>query len=530
VGCRQWPACAACGLACAAVPVLASGLLAESTWPSARCPVLAGRGRPGGGFAGRGLRLGETADSRLEVAFGVDQEVGGDHHLLASAHPFAYLDLVIAAGPELHFARLEATLSELHQNDLARAAVDHRRDRHGQHLAPGGHRQLDLGEHAGFEQHSRIAQFDADRNAAGFRLERRIDVADGPLENLLRVGVDLDPGRRTGFYHPDVLLEDVGDHPDRRQIGHLIERFTRHETHALHGLLLGHDAGNRRAEAERAPGVSGTGQGLELLVGDVPVFQAREARRSQLLHAAAGFAAGRVQRFRRMRGEHVFALGRDQFRAVDFKQHLALADHLTGHIDLQALDVALELGGDRILAAFVGLDATDRTNDPVERAQADGLGSDAELLNLFGADPELLRCARPLVGFVRIDRNVVHSHGVFLRCRRGVGQAHGVAVIENPALFRRRPAGSGGSLVSCFRMAGGIPLAGPIARGGCQRGDRQSSGCNARALLHRSSPRRRSISARRACPSACALIWSCLACRICRCASSSIAKSSLPFS
>ena len=37
-----------------------------------------------------------------------------------------------------------------------------------------------------------------------------------------------------------------------------------------------------------------------------------------------------------------------------------------------------------------------------------------------------------------VDRDVVHPHPVLLRHRRGVGQAHGIAVVENLAA-RRRP-------------------------------------------------------------------------------------------
>jgi hypothetical protein len=45
-----------------------------------------------------------------------------------------------------------------------------------------------------------------------------------------------------GLDQPDVLLEDIGDHPDGGQVGHLVERLAGHEAHALHRLLLGHDA------------------------------------------------------------------------------------------------------------------------------------------------------------------------------------------------------------------------------------------------------------------------------------------------
>ena len=86
----------------------------------------------------------------------------------------------------------------------------------------------------------------------------------------------------------------------------------------------------------------------------------------------------------------IFALGRDQFRAVDLEQRLALAHRLAGDIDVQALDIALELGRDRIDAALVRFDAAGGANHPVQRAQAGGFGPDAQLLHLLGADPDLV--------------------------------------------------------------------------------------------------------------------------------------------
>ena len=75
----------------------------------------------------------QSADGGLQVALGVDQEVGGDDDLLAFAHALDHLDEVLAAPAELDFARLEAPFGELHEHDAARSGVDHGRVGYGEH-------------------------------------------------------------------------------------------------------------------------------------------------------------------------------------------------------------------------------------------------------------------------------------------------------------------------------------------------------------------------------------------------------------
>ena len=48
--------------------------------------------------------MAKTADRCLEVALGIDQEVGGDHHLLAIFDTFQHFDMIVAAATELDFA------------------------------------------------------------------------------------------------------------------------------------------------------------------------------------------------------------------------------------------------------------------------------------------------------------------------------------------------------------------------------------------------------------------------------------------
>src|SRR5574343_751831 len=106
----------------------------------------------------------KATDRRLQVAFGIDQEVGGHHHWLAAPDAFQHLDIVVATLAELDFARLESSFLGLDQHDTAGAAVNDRRRWHGHHLTPCGYWQFDLSEHRGLDKLSWIREFDTYRH------------------------------------------------------------------------------------------------------------------------------------------------------------------------------------------------------------------------------------------------------------------------------------------------------------------------------------------------------------------------------
>ena len=142
----------------------------------------------------------EAADRRFQVAFGVDQEVGGDHDGFAILHAVQHLDVVVAARPKFDLTRFITPFLGLNEDDLAGAAVDHGGDRHGDHGAFGANRQFHLREHARLEQCPRIGQLDSNRHRAGSRGQGRIDVSDGAFESLVGIGADFDLGLGTGLH------------------------------------------------------------------------------------------------------------------------------------------------------------------------------------------------------------------------------------------------------------------------------------------------------------------------------------------
>ncbi len=136
-----------------------------------------------------------------------------------------------------------------------------------------------------------------------------------------------------------------------------------------------------------------------------------------------------------MGGNRIFALRRHQLWAVDLEQRLALAHGLAGGVDMQAFDVALELGGDGVGQALVGFDAACRAHHLVQVAQADSLNAHPELLNLVGADLDLVGASGFRFLIALVDGDVIHPHRVLLGRGGRIGQAHRIAVIENLALL-----------------------------------------------------------------------------------------------
>ena len=247
-----------------------------------------------------------------------------------------------------------------------------------------------------------------------------------------------------------------------------------------------------------------------------------------MLHAIPRWATGLLQRFDALSGNRVFALGGNQFRTIDLEQRLPLGDRLTGDIDVQALDVALVLGRDRIDAALVRFDTTGGTDHLVKDPQLGGFRPHTQLLHLLGTDLDLVGRCGIVVLLSLIDRDVIHPHRVLLGHRRSVRQPHRVTVEEQFFFFLGRFGWRAGDLCR-IAMGSAATSAQPVTTTG-GHGDRNNADGQSRTLVHRSSPKRRSISARRIWASTWALSWFCLACRIWRWASSKVAKSTFPVS
>ena len=190
---------------------------------------------------------GEGLQSRLQVAFGIDQEVGADHDLLVLGD--ALQDLGIAVGPAADFdlARLVAAFATLHQHRLALAGIENGALGNGQgsgarHVGV----ELDRGEHVGLELAVRVVELDADLGRAGCHGQGRIDEGDLAVEALAWEGVELDLGFLADLHQRQVLLVDLGDHPDVAEVHQPVERIAGGDARAFDRHLLDHLAAFRR--------------------------------------------------------------------------------------------------------------------------------------------------------------------------------------------------------------------------------------------------------------------------------------------
>ena len=207
--------------------------------------------------------------------------------------------------------------------------------------------------------------------------------------------------------------------------------------HAFDRHLLHDRAVGRRAQGQRPSDRPRALKPLDLVRGDIPVLEALERRLGKLPRRAADLGRGAGHVLKRAPGQTIFPLGNNEFRRVDLHQWLAARHGLAGSVDVELLYPAFELGVDDVQPPLVGLNGSDGADCPGEHARLDGRGLDAELLHAVGADLDSSR----VVGLLAFsDGDIVHPHRVLLWQRRGVRQAHRIAVVKNPPF----PSGRGG--------------------------------------------------------------------------------------
>ena len=270
-----------------------------------------------------------------------------------------------------------------------------------------------------------------------------------------------------------------------------------------------------------------------MLLAHVPVAQPCQAGVGQLLHALLRIRPGLFQGLHALHGNRVFTLRGQQFGGIDLKQGLAFGHGLTGGVDMQLFHIALKLGRYGVAAPLVGLDPAGGAHHFVQHTQGGRLGAYAHLLNFFGAELQLIGRRWLAFFFLFVHRDVVHAHGILLGCGRGVCQPHGVAVETDFSHFLNGDSGRHlrfSGRASGYGGGSGMARTPPVACKTGGSGHHHNANGQRQVLAHKSSPNRRSICARRAWPSAWALMRDCLAWRIWRWASSTVAKSSLPVS
>ena len=194
---------------------------------------------------------------RLQIAFGVDQEVGGDDDRLAFGDAVADFDIAAAAMAELDLARLEPALALVDEDGLPAAAVDAprcpERPAHGSPLPVS----ISASTYMSCKQHQvGIWQFDANARRARFLVDLGIDDLD--------LSGELAPGKAPGPHgdrlplgdHAEIALGDIDQRPHHGMVGDPEQHVAGLDAHALDRVALEHDAVARGRPFDRGRNVA----------------------------------------------------------------------------------------------------------------------------------------------------------------------------------------------------------------------------------------------------------------------------------
>ena len=124
----------------------------------------------------------EPAERRLEIALRINQEICRHNYLFAFGNTTDHFHIIVAALAQTDCTRFKASLGELDKRNVARAAIDDSGNRHGQHLASVGNRDLHLSKHGGLQQPARIVDFQPHRYGTGCRIQGWVNVGNGAFE------------------------------------------------------------------------------------------------------------------------------------------------------------------------------------------------------------------------------------------------------------------------------------------------------------------------------------------------------------
>jgi hypothetical protein len=353
----------------------------------------------------------------------------------------------------LYCAGLEAPIALGDQDNLARAAVDDGAVRYRRYRLVLAGTKHHVGIHAGLYLAVRIVQLDANGDGARLRLhhlrvdERHRAVMRGVGKRSERHGgghAELDLG--------DIGFGDLGDHPDAAMVGNAEKLVSGGDALALDHAFFDDVAGRGRRPVDGSRVGQGRAHFLDAAVGHIDIAQFLHGPLQAPLRLGFGRAALRPH------GHHEVGLRQLNLRAVEAEQRLALFDVLSRLVDEQLLDVTIGAYRNDRKQRLVVLHGADPAYGAGDGQARDLLRPHSRALDLVEADLDGVR----IVLLVRIDRDVVHAHGVLLRHRRGIRKSHGIAVIEN------RPLSLGGLRLGgqsrCCDRLGTMRV--PIARGG----------------------------------------------------------------
>ena len=200
--------------------------------------------------AGASAPRAEAAERRLQVALGVDQEVGADDDPLAGSHALADLD--VAVGPARRASPGAARSGPRRARSAPPAACRCRSPPSpgptSTSRRPTGASISTLAYMSGLSRSPGVGDLDAHPRRAGLLADRRVDEGDAAGERPVRIGLDGDRRRLADRDGARSCSKTSAMHPDRRDVGDPVERLARHEAHALERQFFDHRAAHRRGD------------------------------------------------------------------------------------------------------------------------------------------------------------------------------------------------------------------------------------------------------------------------------------------
>src|SRR5439155_15477872 len=133
----------------------------------------------------------------LELAFGVNQEIGGRHDVLSSLESIHDIEVISSACSAFDLPRLEVAAAVVNESNLPRAGLEDTRCRNHQ---PAAQFRIELhaDEHAERKLHLRVRNFEADLRGARGLVNLRPNEAQSTGKCASRIGVHSEAG---GVFH-----------------------------------------------------------------------------------------------------------------------------------------------------------------------------------------------------------------------------------------------------------------------------------------------------------------------------------------
>ena len=374
--------------------------------------------------AGLGRRF-HAREARLEARLRIDQELAGQHNLVARLEALAdfsgpaHLDTDL----DVLLAELPVALGQHHEAALPRADHGFARDQHGLRGPPA--RQHERREHARLQLCARIGHLDARAQGPRHRIHVGQDRAHTAGEHFTRVCGDarLNPAAR---HQPGRLrLRHFGADPDAREIDDAEQRRPRHDRHAFAHVEFGDHAGNGRTQREAREHLA-----VALDLGNVLRTHAEQRQ------ALAGSVGERLRLWRGLPAQQqVLLLRARPFGKEDLHQRRALGHRIERRTRMELLHKARAARLNQHNAALIPAYGADRLELRLQRARLRFRRADAEVLHDLRIDRHLaLRAVTALV--------CVLGHQLHVHERRLAGlvepllRHHGVVPVKDLALAR----------------------------------------------------------------------------------------------